>query len=358
MTDVALATLDLRDEIDEELVCTAVVRETHDVLSFVLASPRGSAYRFQPGQHLTVTVGVAGTPMSRCYSISSSPARPDELTLTVKRVADGPVSGWLHDHLRVGGRLTVAGPLGAFSTDHFPTTRHLFLSAGSGVTPVMSMLRALCDEGRATDVVFMHHARTPSDLVFREDLEGLAARHPGVRVVFVCEGDDTDEDADPWTGRRGRLTLAALTEIAPDVADREVFLCGPAPYMTAARGFLTDAGADPARCHDESFDLLVADPPAVPVSVQDAGAAYTVELRRSGRSVVCEAGTSILLAASRAGVTLPSSCGEGVCGTCKTTLLSGSVEMNHAGGIRPREIAQDKILLCCSTPRGDIAIDV
>ena len=356
MTSLTFApTTDLCDETDEELLCTAVVRETHDVLSFVLRSSAGSTYTFHPGQHLTVTVDVAGTRMSRCYSISSSPLRSDELTITVKRVAGGPVSGWLHDHLRPGGSLAVTGPLGSFSTDHVPAAQHLFLSAGSGITPVMSMLRALCETGVASDVVFVHHARTPADLVFRDDLDALVATHPGVRVVLVCEGDSAHER---WTGHRGRLDLETLRELAPDLSDREVFTCGPAPYMAAARRFLAETGADAARCHEESFDLTPAAPPTRPAAPAVARNSHVVELRRSGRTITCDSDTPLLTAAAHAGLTLPSSCGEGVCGTCKTTLLSGSVEMNHAGGIRPREIAQDKILLCCSTPREDVVLDV
>ena len=87
------------------------------------------------------------------------------------------------------------------------------------------------------------------------------------------------------------------------------------------------------------------------------GPTYTVELRRSGRTLECDEDTTLLAAAAQAGLSLPSSCQEGMCGTCKTTLLSGRVEMQHAGGIRPREIAQDKILLCCSTPREDLVLD-
>lgn len=355
MTSLTFApATELCDQIDEEMVCTAVVRETHDVLSFVLRSPARTTYRFHPGQHLTVTADVAGTPMSRCYSISSSPLRSDELTITVKRVAGGPVSGWLHDHLRPGGTVAVTGPLGSFSTDHVPAAKHLFLSAGSGITPVMSMLRALCETGEAADVVFVHHARTPADLVFRDDLDAVVATHTGVRVVLVCESDSAHER---WTGHRGRLTPDALRDLAPDLSDREVFTCGPAPYMAAARSFLADTGADPARCHEESFDLTPAAPQTQPSTSDAVRSSHVVELRRSGRTITCDTDTPLLTAAARAGLTLPSSCGEGVCGTCTTTLLAGSVDMNHAGGIRPREIAQDKILLCCSTPREDVVLD-
>ena len=341
---------ELDDELDDALVCVAVHDVTHDVRSFVLRPAEPASYRFQPGQHLTVTVEADGQAASRCYTIASSPWRPEHLTITVKRVPGGLVSNWLHDHLRPGDPVVATGPFGRFSTAHHPAERYLFLSAGSGITPLMSMLRTIHAAREPVDVVFVHHARTPADIIFRDELRVIEAEHPGVHVVVVCE-DDAEHER--WTGPRGRVTLPMLLGVAPDLLDREVFTCGPAPYMAAVRGLLAQAGTDPDRCHEESFELTSACEPAG----TGIGARFTVELQRSGRTVDCDEGTTLLAAAAQAGLSLPSSCQEGMCGTCKTTLLSGSVEMNHAGGIRPREIAQDKILLCCSTPREDLVLD-
>ncbi len=350
------------DAIGGTLECTAVVDVTHDVRSFVLRPAVPTAYRFDPGQHLTLTVPVDGQKVSRCYTIASSPRRPEELTITVKRVPGGPVSSWLHDHLRVGDSVAVDGPLGRFSTAHHPARRYLFLSAGSGITPLMSMLRTIHADRAPVDVVFVHHARTPADIVFRDELRTIEAEHPGVRVVVACEADASDE---PWPGPRGRITQEMLREAAPDLADREVFTCGPAPYMAVVRRLLAQAGAAPERCHEESFVLGVpapvttpaATPAATPVTTHATGVTHTVELRRSGRSFPCDPDTPLLAAAAAAGITLPSSCQEGVCGTCKTSVLAGRVDMDHQGGIRPREVAQGLVLLCCSTPREDLVLD-
>ena len=349
-TTVECAHLDWRDDLDGTLVCADVADVTHDVRSFVLRPAQPAAYRFQPGQHLTLSVEMDGQAVSRCYSIASSPWRPDELTITVKRVPGGLVSNWLHDHLRPGDPVTVAGPLGRFSTAHHPAEKYLFLSAGSGITPLMSMLRTIHGAREPVDVVFVHHARTPADIIFRDELRVIEAEHPSIRVVVVCE-DDAEHER--WTGPRGRVTLPMLLGVAPDLVGREVFTCGPAPYMEAVRGLLSQAGASPDRCHEESFDLATSIAPVA----RSTGPTYTVELRRSGRTVECDESTTLLAATAQAGLSLPSSCQEGMCGTCKTTLVSGRVEMNHAGGIRPREIAQDKILLCCSTPREDLVLD-
>lgn len=339
-------------EFDVALVCVDVRPVTHDVTTFVLRHPEGAEFSFVAGQHVTVAVELHGTTVERCYTIASPPTAPDTLHLTVKRTPAGRVSALLHDTVGVGSRLRARGPFGAFSADRHPAARHLYLSAGSGITPLMSMARTRRDRGDATDVVLVHNARCPDDIVFRDELRALG-EVPGIRVVTLCEDDSTRE---VWTGPRGRLTLPLLLDAVPDLLAREVFTCGPPPYMAAVRSLLAEGGADSARCHEESFEL--GDPgPAGPGGGRTAGPVFAVELRRSGRTVACEAGTSILEAAARAGVTLPSSCTRGMCGTCTSTVVSGTVEMDHAGGIRPRDIARGRILPCCSTPTSDVVLD-
>lgn len=338
------------DEFDGFLTCTRINDVTHDVRSFTFALPQDALLAHDPGQYLTFTFPVDGTEIERCYTIASSPESP-ALTITVKRVPDGPASHWLHDQLRVGDEVRASGPYGEFSTAVHPAEKYLFLSAGSGITPLMSMVRALRDRNEPADVVFVHCARTPDDIVFREELAELAATGRAV-VTLVCEDDSPTES---WDGPRGRLSLPILFTAAPDLLDREVFTCGPPPFMAAVAEHLDLLGAAASRCHQESFLLAAADPQPEPTG--DPVATHRVVFRASGREITCDAATPVLTAAARAGLTLPSSCGEGVCGTCKTLLLSGSVAMHHGGGIRQREIDTGKVLLCCSTPTDDLELD-
>jgi ferredoxin len=152
-----------------------------------------------------------------------------------------------------------------------------------------------------------------------------------------------------------------LALIAPDFADREIFVCGPAPYMAAVRDMLRASGFDMARHHEESFnfeDLSRGEQAAVIQAEQGTTAKiYRVEFAKTRRVIECPEGTTVLEAARRAGVRLPSSCTKGICGTCKSKLLSGTVDMQHAGGIRPREIEAGMRLLCCSRPTSDLLID-
>jgi glycine betaine catabolism B len=354
--------------LDQEVVCRRVVAETHDVVTVVLEPTQPGGVAFAPGQYLTLAATVEGARLERCYTISSPPTRPHLLTLTVKRVPGGAMTTYLHEQLRPGDRLAVTGPLGGFSVAEHPARRYLLLSAGSGVTPTLATLRTMADLAEPLDVVVVHSARTPDDLVRRPEVEALAATIPGLRVHWVCETDGAPERSGAWTGPRGRLTADLLRSFVPDVADREVFTCGPPGYMSAVRSLLAEVGADATRCHEESFVLgtagappLPADPPvddgADAADVGTAPSVATVRFERSGCEVRCGPGTTVLSAAQEAGVRLPSSCAEGMCGTCKSTLLSGRVDMNHQGGIRPREIAADKFLPCCSTPDGDIVVD-
>jgi ferredoxin-NADP reductase len=350
--------------LDQEVVCRRVVTETHDVVTVVLEPTQPGGVRFSPGQYVTLAATVDGARLERCYTISSPPTRPHLLALTVKRVPGGAMSAYLHERLRPGDRLDVTGPIGGFSVTEHPARRYLLLSAGSGVTPTLATLRTMADLAEPLDVVVVHSARTPDDLVCRPEVEALAATMPGLRVHWVCETDGAPERSGAWTGPRGRLTADLLRSFVPDVADREVFTCGPPGYMGAVRSLLAEVGADAARCHEESYVLGTTGAPPLPAEPVGEGAdgttaaaAATVRFARSGCEVRCGPGTTVLSAAQEAGVRLPSSCAEGMCGTCKSTLISGRVDMNHQGGIRPREIAADKFLPCCSTPDGDIVVD-
>ena len=348
------------------LVCRQVQEITHDVRTFLFEPAHPALFQHEPGQFVTLSLQIDGRPVSRCYTISTPPTRPHLLGITVKRQPGGLVSNWLHDTMAPGHRISADGPFGVFTAARHPSAKYLFLSGGSGITPVMSMTRTLYDLGSDADVVFVHSARTPSDIIFRRELETMASTMPSLRVVPVCERDAPRE---PWSGLRGFLSVEMLRLLAPDLADRTVFCCGPAPYMAAVRRILGDVGFDMQNYHEESFsfeELTMKEFSAATADAEqdhgspDAGSAtrtYSVEFVRSGRTFTCADDEFVLDAAYAAGLTPPSSCGQGMCGTCKTTMLSGTVDMQHMGGIRPREITNNKVLICCSKPLSDLTID-
>jgi ferredoxin-NADP reductase len=348
-------------EADEVLVCRAVRQETHDVKTFVLAAREPRRFAYRPGQFLTFTFEIGGKTIHRCYTIAAAPTRPHAVSITVKRTPGGPVSTWLHDNLRPGAAVTAAGPMGEFTCLDHPAGKYLFLSGGSGITPLMSMARTFHDLALPRDIVFVHNARTPADIIFRSELDIMARHASGLRFVPVCE---VDHPAEAWGGFKGRLTRPLLELIAPDLREREIFVCGPSPYMAAIRGMLREIGFDMRRHHEESFtfDELSAPERAAAEAASakrgaPAGRSFRVEFARTRRVIECPADMFVLEAARRAGLRLPSSCTKGLCGTCKSKLVSGTVDMKHAGGIRQREIDAGMALLCCSRPTSDLVVE-
>jgi ferredoxin-NADP reductase len=349
-------------ESDDVLICRAVRDETHDVRTFVLSARSPQRFAHRPGQFMTFAFEIDDETVYRCYTIASAPTRPDTIEITVKRVPGGPVSNWLHDNLRPGSTVQAVGPMGDFSCFEHAASKYLFLSGGSGVTPVMSMARTFCDLAESRDIVFLHSARSPDDIIFNNELDLMAVRNQSFRFIPICERDGKERR---WSGFAGRLSASMLAVAVPDFREREIFVCGPGPYMAAVKTILADAGFDMRRYHEESFDfaaLSVQDH----VAVADAEVAlempaqaqvFRVEFSKTRRVLECPENVTILDAARKAGVRLPSSCTKGMCGTCKSKVVSGTLEMKHAGGIRQREIDAGMALLCCSTPTSDLVIE-
>jgi len=341
----------------ELLECTMVLQDSANVKTFCFQTADASLFRYLPGQFITLELEIDGEKVFRTYTLSSSPSRPLCLTITVKAQPGGRVSNWLHQNLKVGDFVKAHGPSGIFTFHNHVADKYLFLSGGVGITPVLSMTRWLFDFGTHTDVTFIHSAQTPSDILFRHELEMINARLPEFKVAFVCER------ADPygaWTGYSGRLNQLMLELICPDYQEREVFCCGPEPYMRAVRDILRTSGFDMARYHEESFDVPVHDETETIErhdTVVDAQASAQVDFTVSGKKVSCRESDTLLSAAREAGLHIPSACMFGVCGTCKVKKTAGEVHMVHAGGISDEEIAEGYVLACCSNPLGEVAIE-
>jgi len=346
---------------DLNLVCELVRRETHDVKTFLFRPDPPSLVRYEPGQFLTLEFEIDGAAINRCYTVSSPPTRPERLCITVKRHTGGRVSNWLHDTMRPGTKVKALPPAGQFSFRRLPGERYLFLSGGSGITPLMSMSRTLYDLGDDRDMVFVHSARSPQDIIFKNELSVIASGLPRFQAIFVCE-----KGAPGYDGMTGYLDEPKLATLAPDFLQREVFCCGPRAYMEAVRAALIATNFNMAHYHEESFSFAIQEATKAALPSDGAGDAranpatagqFKITFTRSGRTIDCAPDQFILEAARSAGLRLPFSCAKGLCGTCKSKKLSGDVEMNHAGGIRQREIEAGMILPCCSKPLSDVVIE-
>ncbi|WP_275055973.1 hybrid-cluster NAD(P)-dependent oxidoreductase [Cereibacter azotoformans] len=342
----------------EPLECAMVVPETADCATFTFRAPSGAWFDYQPGQFVTLDLPLPGGNVQRTYTISSSPSRPLSISITVK-AQPGSVGGrWMLDHLRPGMRLGAWGPAGIFSSLRHPAAKYLFISAGSGITPMMSMATWAWDSGEMPDITFVHAARRPSDIIFRDRLEQFANRVPGLQLRFTVEEPDPFRT---WPGYRGRLSQIMLGLMAPDYLEREVFCCGPAPFMQAVREMLVSLGYDMARYHQESFGAPVHSEAEAP-EINDVSPVETARAEilfaTSGVTATCAETDTVLAVARRAGLNIPSGCTFGLCGTCKVKKRSGDVHMVHNGGISDDDVAEGWILACCSNPMGRVEVEV
>jgi len=339
-----------------------VVEEAPEVKTFLFRSDAQTWFRYKPGQFVTLELPVGDEPLMRTYTLSSSPSRPFSIAVTVKAQPGSIGTRWMFDRLKVGAHLRAYGPAGDFSHHNHPAAKYLFVSAGSGITPMMSMLRWLNDCAPWTDVSFVNCARRPEEIIFRKELELLGARMPGLSLGFLIEERSSRES---WFGHMGRIDAVRLPLLSPDFREREVFCCGPEPFMRAVREMLAAAGFDMARYHEESFGKpAVAPVPApfsgdAPAKDEEAAAQRAVAIRFAGSGVeaACLPGQTVLQAARAAGVRIPAACEFGLCGTCKVMKSRGEVEMSHNGGILDEEIAEGFILACCSKPLSPLEIE-
>lgn len=342
---------------DEPLELMMVVPEGPDVATFAFRAASGAWFNYMPGQFLTLELPLPGGTIHRTYTISSSPSRPLSISITVKAQPGSIGTRWMLEHLKPGMQIRAFGPAGIFSFAQKPAEKYLFISAGSGITPMMSMTTWMWDSAYQPDITFIHAARRPSEILFRERLENMANRTPGLSLHFVVEELDAFR---AWPGYRGRLNQIMLGLMAPDYMDRDVYCCGPEPFMQAVRDMLGSIGYDMTRYHQESFQAPVHDQS----EVTDHGditpqADQMVELTflQSGVTVPCAQTDTVLTASRMAGLNIPSGCTFGLCGTCKVRKTAGEVHMVHNGGISDEDVAEGWILACCSKPMGAVSIE-
>jgi ferredoxin-NADP reductase len=342
----------------EVLQCVIVIPEAPNVRTLAFRAPSGAWFRYKPGQFLTLEVPLPDGTVHRTYTISSSPSQSLSISVTVKAQAGSRASRWLVDNMKPGMRLRVIGPGGIFTLPRQPDGKYLFISAGSGITPLMSMTSYLFDRGEEPDVSFITCARRPSELIFRKRLEHMATRVPGIKLHFVVSEDDP---FDVWTGYRGRFNQLMLGLMASNYLERDVYCCGPESFMQAVRDMLNALGYDMGRYNQESFHapvLTAAEAPVIDDVVPQETERAEIVFADSGISAVCAQTDTVLAVAKAAGLNIPSGCTFGVCGTCRVRKRSGEVHMVHNGGISEDDIEDGYILACCSNPIGRVELEV
>jgi ring-1,2-phenylacetyl-CoA epoxidase subunit PaaE len=346
------------------LSVTDVERLTDDAvaLSFAIPDELADEFVFEPGQHLTLRATIDGQDVRRSYSICRS--RPDalqrkELRVASARVAGGLMSNWINDSVVAGDQIEVMTPLGGFTSATQPDSirHHVAIAAGSGITPVMSLLSTALAEEPRSRVTLIFGNRWTTSIMFLEELEDLKNEYPD-RFHLINVLSREAQDVELFHGRIDRERLERILDaIVPVPTVDEWYLCGPFGLVETAQSLLADLGVDPHHVHHEVFHVDDSGAPVATVEpvVRAPGAPpeAVVTVNLDGRTTVIEMPSrneSILAATLRARPDAPFSCTGGVCGTCRARLVEGEVRMDRNYALEPEEVAAGIVLACQSHP--------
>jgi len=312
-----------------------VIPETEDAATLVIRPGWGWKYEHRPGQFVGIGVQIGGKYHWRSYSVSSPPVRSGRtLAITVRAMPEGFLSDHLVNGLEPGTIVRLATPNGDFILPDPPPAKSLFLVGGSGITPVMAMLRTLDRRGQMTDVVLHYSSTSPERMIFREELIALHEKHPSL----VVHQRHTDSE--------GIFALTELDTLVPDWRKRETWACGPTPMLDAVEKHWEDADLED-RLHLERFSLQLGG---------DGGEGGTISFQNSGKEIEADGATTVLEAGEKAGVGMPYGCRVGICHTCTVTKISGTVRdlRNGAEFDQPNEQVQT----CVTVPVGPCVLNL
>lgn len=325
---------------------SAVIEETAQARSLVFEVPAAEADRFvyRPGQFLTLRIPGATGSVARCYSLASSPDTGEPPKVTVKRTAGGYGSNWLCDNITVGDTVDVLPPLGTFTPAALDADLLLW-AAGSGITPVLSILRSALVRSRGRVALFYAN-RDEESVIFAAQLRNLAERHPDrLTVTHWLES------------LQGRPTAARLAEFAAAHPGFDSYLCGPGPFMSAVTTALTESGWPRERIHSEVFTSLSGDPFTAPepIAATETADAARVEVELDGavHALAWPRSRTLVDVLLADGIDVPYSCREGECGSCACTVVDGEVDPGQSTLLDQDDIDAGYTLACQARPRSD-----
>ncbi|WP_413282889.1 2Fe-2S iron-sulfur cluster-binding protein [Vibrio sp. MA40-2] len=346
-----------------DLICTDKWNETPDTISFSLASiNRDTLFDFKPGQFVTLGFSLSDKTVYRAYSISSLPMH-NQLKMTVKRVNKGLVSNYIVDQLAVGDQVTALKPAGSFnSIDCAPSKKVLMLSAGCGITPVISMVKQWLSNNIDIDIDFIHQAKNTENTIYFSELEAIAQQHKNFHLKLLLK------DSKGSSYQQGRFDQQWLEKLCPDVLQRTVYLCGPVGFMQDARCYLEQLDFDMTQFFEESFT-----PEAKNVVPENEPYALDTELINSSKLVTGSVSVSVptfaaqvdvevdsilIDALEQAGVPVIAACRSGICGSCKCKVKVGEVERTSTETLTDQEVDQGFVLACSCKIKSDLEISL
>lgn len=329
-----------------ELVVARITQETHDTKTFRFALPAGAdlPVTHTAGQYLNITLPIDGKRVKRSYTISSPPTRTGFLEITVKRAKDGYASHYLHDTVKEGDRLHISAPAGKFVFAGHESDRVVLIGGGVGITPMMSVIRALTDRAWSGEIHLLYSVRTKSDVIFGDELARLAEMHANLKVHIVHSSES------------GHLTREMIERAVPGLRGGPILVCGPAPMMTAMRALLVDMAIPDHEILEEAFLSPGSSGTDAPAETVGDGIKQ-VQFARAKKSVELPGGLTVLEAAEDCGVSIPFECRSGICGQCKTKLISGRVVMESQDALTAADKAKGLVLACQAQPVGDVVVD-
>jgi ring-1,2-phenylacetyl-CoA epoxidase subunit PaaE len=337
-----------------QLVVKEVIKETKDAVSIVFEIPSDQKqdFKYKAGQYLTIKADINGESVRRSYSLSSSPTIDSFLKVTSKKVENGKMSHYLYDHVNVGDTMEVMLPDGNFvlETDAIRGNRYVLFAAGSGITPIISILKtALEDEPRST-VHLVYGNRKIEDIIFYDELEALSTKYSGRLSIQYIISQGAIDGGRNNTRITPEIVSAIVAEEQQQTAAKMYFICGPEGMIEVTNEALKSTGIDSNSIHIEHFTNSAVDEGKETVYEGDVNEVIAI-LDGVEHKLILQKGETILEAADRHGIDPPYSCQSGVCTTCKALVTRGETEMGESFGLDDEEIAEGFILTCCTRPK-------
>lgn len=326
---------------------TRVVKETHDCKSYFFTT-KETLNHCHAGSHINIQFESDGQTIDRTYTLSSSPTldydanQAEEYAITVKCVENGLASNWLFSQLKTGDKIKVSQAQGQFILPYHPPGKILFLSAGSGVTPLMSMLRYLSKSGNRSDIHFLNYSKSNKDIIFKSELIQLTSIRPNIKTDFVLETDSKGKTHE-------RINTAQLKKLVPDIAERDIYMCGPQAFMKSSAKIFEQLEVSPSRIHLENFTANID-------AASSLGYSTALNFSSLDKPLVSSPAKTILQEAEAAGLKPKSACRAGICRTCRCKKISGTT-VNLATGEESSK-DNDYILPCITVAKTETHIEL
>lgn len=359
-TEISTGLLPVRKKKLCRLRVARIDQETPDVKTFRLVACHGGSIPFSylPGQFLTLKLPVGEKPIRRSYTISSSPTQGYYCEITVKREEHGVGSRYLHDQLKVGDTIEVQAPSGKFVFTAQEANSIVLIGGGVGITPMMSITRAVTDMAWDGDIYFVVACHDPEHFIFEAELKRLERRHPNLHVFAAMSRIEQDING----YRKGRLSRELLSEWVPDIATRRIHICGPPAMMDATKHMLAELDVPADQIFSENFGgeqkpRVRAEQRARIAQTDLVETGGTVTFAKSDKSTPFQPDETVLEASERVGVDIDYSCRIGTCGVCVVKLVSGKVSMETEDGLEPEDRQAGMILACQAKSTADVVVD-